>query len=219
LVLFLALTAVVLKKRDADPEVKYDAVIYLFLLYVGNGLLMAEVMQFAKKIFKGRYGADWIVFAMAVCAVLFPLTKRIKEAATHIPSRYETVGSVLNVGDAKAAAEWINEHVDANDLVIAPERIDFLMECRVVSPYQAAAFNFGSTTWHHNLTPERFAFDCAFSSIRFIVIDWTDREIVLHPANPNMDRMIEEIYSGRWKLEAAIGEYWIYSRVTDDATT
>jgi hypothetical protein len=149
----------------------------------------------------------------AIAILIMLAATRICQVATRLPSEYEAVGSVLSAGDARAAADWINDRTSAEDLVISPERIDFLMDCRAASFYQSIAYVAGSTTWHHDIEPWRFAFPCDFRQAKFIVLDHTDRMLVLSPANPNMELAIAELNSVRWRQAAEIGEYWIFERI------
>jgi len=137
---------------------------------------------------------------------------RLHEVATRLPSRYEAVGSVLDIDDAYALAAWINARTDDSDLIVAPDRVHFLIRGRVTSIYQSVAYVCGSTTWHENIEPWRFAFPCDYRQARFIVIDHTDRAIVIHPANPNMNYLADELNSGRWAVALELGEYWALER-------
>ena len=66
-----------------------------------------------------------------------------------------------------------------------------------------------------DIEPDRFAFPCDFRNTKFVVLDQTDRILVLAPANPNMDLAIAELNSGRWRQAAEIGEYWILEQIAD----
>ncbi len=212
---FLLLAAPPLLKRGRDIEIKYDAPMYLFWLHAGAGALAAQGrrawLRRAKTV-QGRrrlHAAAWL----AACGLLAGMAGiRLHEVATRLPSRYEAVGSVLDIDDAYALAAWINARTDDSDLIVAPDRVHFLIRGRVTSIYQSVAYVCGSTTWHENIEPWRFAFPCDYRQARFIVIDHTDRAIVIHPANPNMNFLADELNSGRWAVALELGEYWALER-------
>jgi 4-amino-4-deoxy-L-arabinose transferase-like glycosyltransferase len=213
---FLAAALPVLLKRGLDPQFKYDSVNFLFLLYAGAGAAVAHVRRGLHRLTRRR--ADWrpgdhrrieaIAIASAILVFAALAGFRIQQVCDRLPSRFEKIGSVLSPADALRLADWINERADDEDLIVAPDRVHFLLRGRITSLYQATAYTYGSTTWHENIEPERFAYPCDVRQARFVILDNTDA-LVLSPANPNMDRMFAELNSDRWRPTCEIGEYQI----------
>jgi len=203
--LFTALPA--LLKRAGDPEIKYDEVMFLFFIYIGFGVLLSFVLHYLKR--KHYFLASRVTLTFASFFLLALACLRIFQVITKLPSQYERFGSVHSIEDARAVAQFVNSHVSPNDLILAPERIDFLLNGKVTSVYQSLAKVTGSTTWHHNIEPWRYAFDTDFHKARFIILDETDRALVLQPSNPNMETLLNELQPGRWRLADQIGEYVI----------
>lgn len=199
----------ILLKRGSDPEIKYDEVMFLFLLYLGAGALAA--------VLKHRFGhkrqiAKAVVIAFSATAIAILGGLRVWQTVTHLPSRYEFVGSVNSASDAHQLAAWINERVNEDSLIIAPERVDFLLRGRVTNLYQSVAYTTGSTQWHENIEPWRWAFPADFHQAQFIILDFTDRAIVLQPNNRNMDVLAASLFSPEWRMVAEIGEYYVYQK-------
>jgi 4-amino-4-deoxy-L-arabinose transferase-like glycosyltransferase len=204
-IFFLFLIPLVIKKQGLDPSVKYNAPTYLFCIYLGLAYLMVRVYEIAKQ----QNARRLLVAAFAL--ILAAMTAmRIYQVSTHIASGYESVGSVRSIPDARALADYVNGRTMPSDYVIAPERVYWLLRCRTANLYQAVAHDTGGTTWHYHISATRYAFDCSYKNAKFIILDYTDRAIILHPSNPNMDYIPRMMQEEGWKLVKEIGEYQIF---------
>jgi hypothetical protein len=227
---WLVLILLVLKKQGLDPSLKYNATTHMFCLYFGlaffvlrcNELLGNALARWLEGMNRTMPVSPHLLAAFLVAIPIIAATGRsVREVATTIHSEYEAVGSVKNISDALALAQVLNPQLKPEDFIVAPERIYWLFHCRTASLYQTVARSVGGTTWHWNLTPERFAFDCSYSKAKFIILDHTDRTIILHPANPNMDLIPRILSEENWKRVHQIGEYQVYlnPRYAQDSAT
>lgn len=210
IVLFFFFAALpVMLKRAGDPEIKYDEVMFLFLIHLGAGVAVSASSRTLHRLSRKRKLLAQTPMGAAVVMIAVLAGLRLWQIATHLPSRFETYGSVRNNEDAIELARQVNARVSEDDLVIAPERIDFLLKGKVANVYQAVAFVHGYTTWHLNIEPSRWAFQPDYRKARMIILDATDVALVLQPNNPNMPQLAEELNSARWRLHET-GEYLIF---------
>jgi 4-amino-4-deoxy-L-arabinose transferase-like glycosyltransferase len=202
---FLFLIPLIIKKQGLDPSVKYNSTIYIFCIHLGLAYLIVRVYKAVEQ----NYLRKLLLIVFCVVAIS-AAGIRVYQVATHIPSEYEPVGSVKSIEHAKELAAFVNSRVNKEDYVIAPERMYWLLQCKTANLYQATAYDTGGTTWHYGLSPDRFAFDCSYKNASFIILDHTDRTIILHPSNPNMDYIPNRMAEERWHQTGKIGEYQIF---------
>ena len=217
---FAVVALPVLLKRGRDPEIKYDETEFLFLLYAGAGAAWAMARRSlcrARRRRLARRGPalrriDLGAWALALLAIAPLAAMRVCQVSTRLPSRYEQFGSVLSPADADRVAEWINARVTNDDLIIAPDRMYFMLHGRIASLYQSVAYVAGWTTWHKGIERWRFRYPCDFRQARFIIVDRTDRALVLTPANPNMELVAAALNSPDWRVALSVGEYVVFER-------
>ncbi|MCX7015715.1 MAG: hypothetical protein NTW86_24710, partial [Candidatus Sumerlaeota bacterium] len=210
----------VLVKRGMDPQIKYDEVMFLFVLYAAGGAAAAALRNKLRHL--SLHGPrpnpalarhlEILFWCGALGTLAMLAAARTRQVCTRIPSNYEKVGSVLSPADANKMAQWVNERVKGDDLVIAGDRVYWMLRGRVANLYQSVAYVSGSTTWHERIEPWRWRFPCDYRQARFIILDHTDRAIVLSPANPHMDLLAAELDSPRFRMVMDIGEYWVFER-------
>jgi 4-amino-4-deoxy-L-arabinose transferase-like glycosyltransferase len=205
LVFFLFLIPLIIKKQGLDPSVKYNAPTYLFCIHLGFAYLMVRLYGSVRR--RDIRKALVAVFAIVLAAIT---ATRIYQVATHIPSGFEAVGSVESIPAARTLADYVNDHTSPSDFVIAPERVYWMLHCQTANLYQAVAHDTGGTTWHYRITPDRYAFDCSYKNAKFIILDHTDRTIILHPSNPNMDYIPRKMKEENWQAVFLSGEYQVF---------
>lgn len=219
LVYWLVLIVMVLKKQGLDPSLKYNATTHMFCLYFGLAFFVLRCWEILGDVFEKwqeriKRSMPISPHLLAAFLVAIPIItvggRSVREVVTTIHSEYEAVGSVKNINDAQELAQRLNPQLESSDFIIAPERIYWLFHCRTANLYQTVAKSAGGTTWHWNLTPDRFAFDCSYTRAKFIILDHTDRTIILHPANPNMDLIPRKLREEKWPQILQLGEYQIF---------
>ena len=216
---WLVLIVLVLKKQGLDPSLKYNATTHMFCLYFGLAFFVLRSWELLGNVFENcqeRVKRSMPVSPQLLAAFLVAIpiviasSRSVREVATTIHSEYEAVGSVKNISDALELANLLDPQIKLDDFIIAPERIYWLFHCRTANLYQTVAKTTDGTTWHWNLTPERFAFDCSYAQAKFIILDHTDRTIILHPANPNMDLIPRILQEENWEQIYQLGEYHVF---------
>ena len=123
---------------------------------------------------------------------------------------------LLDPGQARAAAAYVNAHVRATDLVIASPGLAWLIcgrgaaaPCHVADSEMAVAAT-GQATPHlpANLPPDRWAFDPRFAQARFVVVDnlWRNWAAVHMP----QVEVLLQAAAGHWREAFVAGDITVY---------
>ena len=99
----------------------------------------------------------------------------------------------------EAAADWLNQKLEAEDLVICHQNIGWLLKCRTADLMQATAWS-GKTTFTFEKLPkrERFLYAANLADAKFLVLGDIDRRWTL--GQPNVSWILEEVEKSRWPV-------------------
>ena len=101
--------------------------------------------------------------------------------------------------EVEAAADWLNQKLEAEDLVICHQNIGWLLKCRTADLMQATAWS-GKTTFTFEKLPkrERFRYAANLADAKFLVLGDIDRRWTL--GQPNVSWILEEVEKSRWPV-------------------
>ncbi|MFH0793466.1 MAG: hypothetical protein V2A74_05475 [bacterium] len=95
----------------------------------------------------------------------------LRAISEQFPSRLE-FAELSAPDDAKAAAEFVNERIAPDELVIATEAMWPFLKGRFASPPQALAYVGKKCDFYdYDIPKERFTYDCDPAHARFVIID------------------------------------------------
>jgi hypothetical protein len=153
-----------------------------------------------------RIGAGLAVLLV----VASPLLTSTALMVNQVPTRWNTAIDpfLLNADDARQAAEYVNQHTDADDLVIGSPPVGWLFEAHAAD-FQMAVAATGEGTVHFppDVPSERFAFDAHYEQACFVVVDnlWRNWGAV---HIPGVLRMLSEVET--WPLAFEVGSIQVY---------
>lgn len=102
---------------------------------------------------------------------------------------------LINPTDARAAADFVNQHSHPDDVIIASPAVAWLLQTHAAD-FQMAVAATGQATVHlpANIPADRFAFDPRFENARYIIIDnlWRNWAAIHIPAVAEMMPIIEQ---------------------------
>ncbi len=110
--------------------------------------------------------------------------------------------------DARAAAEYVNQHTSVDDVVIGSPPVAWLFTANAAD-FQMAVAATGEGTVHFppDMPAERFAFDARYEGARFVVVDnlWWNWGAVHIPGVLRMLRAVET-----WPVAFEAGTIVVY---------
>jgi 4-amino-4-deoxy-L-arabinose transferase-like glycosyltransferase len=168
----------VFKKLNNVPLFFYPATIFLPLMAVGFAGVMTWAGQLCVKGLK-REELRWIPAGLAL--VLFAVPS-LGGAWGHFETKIDR-WTQQSVPDAEAAMRYVNEHTTADDFVIVPKQIYWLVKnagrrslLTFCARYEGAANDMPTPV----LEPrEAYWFDCRLENAKYVVMEYGVREIVL----------------------------------------
>ena len=152
----------------------YPATIFLPVLAIGFAGTLTWLGEGVK-----RLGAPAVLPGAAVCAVFGVMT--LQGALTHFDTKIDNWTQRSSV-DAEAALRFVNERTTADDLVIVPKQIYWLVKNAKRSMLTYCARYIGvdnDMPVPTHLPPELFWFDCRLEKAKFVVMEYGVQEVVL----------------------------------------
>jgi hypothetical protein len=127
--------------------------------------------------------------------------------------RTDIDGFLLDPIAAQAAAAFVNQQAEVDDLVIASPTLAWLLKAQVADMQMPSAYR-GQATPHlpADIPPERWAFDPSVERARFVIVDdlWRNWAV---PNVPGVSEMLHKIET--WPLVLRSGEIVIYQNPED----
>ncbi len=120
---------------------------------------------------------------------------------------------LINPQQAQEAAEFLNNRLQADDLVIASPALAWLVRSRAAD-YEMAVAAAGRETplLPGNIPAERFAFDPRYTGARYVVVDNLWQNLAMQNV-PGVAEMVHEVET--WPLVFQAGAVRVYSHPTD----
>jgi 4-amino-4-deoxy-L-arabinose transferase-like glycosyltransferase len=122
-------------------------------------------------------------------------------------------GFLLEPGAAQDAAEFVNQRVTADDLIIASPTLAWMVQSQAADMQMPLAYR-GQGTPHlpANVPPERWAFDPGIERARYVIVDnlWRNWAV---PNVPGVSALLREIEA--WPVVHRTGEIVIYENPED----
>lgn len=99
--------------------------------------------------------------------------------------------------DHQKTADWLNQHVRSDDLVICHWNIGWLLKCQSADPMMCVAWDGLSTfTYEKGLPRDRFRYDADVRRARYFVLTDIDRIWTL--GQPNVQTIFNEATLSKW---------------------
>jgi len=157
----------------------------------------------------GRFlsiGVNLILFAVVISPFLTSVVWSARQ--THDGFSTEIDPFLIDPGDARQAAEYVNRQSDADDVIIASPALAWLLRANVAD-FQMTVAATGQETPHlpADIPVDRFAFDPDHRSARFVVVDnlWRNWGVWNVPGVSDIARQVET-----WSLAFKAGEIEVY---------
>lgn len=119
---------------------------------------------------------------------------------------------LINPAEARAAAQWVNEHSAPNDVMIASPTVAWMLTANVAD-FQMAVAATGQATVHlpANIPADRFAFNPRVENARYVIVDnlWRNWASVHMPAVAVMMHTV-----AHWPIAFQSGEIVVYQNPT-----
>ena len=123
---------------------------------------------------------------------------------------------IINPGDARRVAEFVNSQVVPSDVVIASPGVAWLFQAHTADFQMSVAAN-GQETPHlpANLPASRFVFNPDYKQAHFVVVDnlWRNWAVWNIVGVPDMLRQMQS-----WSLVFKSGEIEVYCNPTQDCS-
>jgi hypothetical protein len=159
----------VFKGRGNLSSVMYPATIFLPLMAVGFAGALDRLGEYATRIVPWRNGLARQLPAFLALGVLGMMS--LAGSFTHFRTKVDNL-AVQSIPDTEAVAEFINAHTSANDFVIAPNQLFWLLrDTRKATLAQCAAYE-GQMVWPYAapVPKELFWFDCRWRGAKYLVL-------------------------------------------------
>jgi 4-amino-4-deoxy-L-arabinose transferase-like glycosyltransferase len=124
--------------------------------------------------------------------------------------------SFTSVQDAENVLNYIEDHSEPDDLVLASPQIAWASPTQRAAELPLALISENSTgdAYSHSMA-QRFAYDCSLKSARYVILDPLARDFAVL-AVPGIDKLIDEVKT-TWVKVASSGEIDLYENpVRDD---
>jgi hypothetical protein len=207
--LFFLIIHIVLRREDTIIKfVHYPVIPILPLVAVGCAALTLRAW----------YGlADLSPVSLLIIPILFAFWFSISQVKHGIYGRFYTplseLGMNKNCIDAFKTADFLNDYVKSDDLVIATTTMWPLINSRAADLPQSLAFEGERVDFYnHHFSRERFLFSPSLKKTDFVVLDYFTDQWRKSPPDSyhgplvRAIKMIEE----HWKLVFTQGEYRVY---------
>lgn len=188
----------------------YYMIPMLPLIALGVGSLLRYGLPTAVSRLHESLDYRWAAVVLAAVLGGGPLVLSVMDTLRSVQSGFHTPidAFLISGSDARAAADYINEHAETDDLVIASPAVAWLIEANVAD-FQMAAAAEGLATPHlpADIPAERYAFDPRFKGTRFVVIDnlWRNWAVIHVPEAQSMLERAE-----RWQRVFHAGSIEVY---------
>ena len=197
-VFLVIVSGLLLQNRQNLPVFYYQAVVFLPVM----AMAWAGALRTVQIELRQRLGTEswtrWFPAAFfAIPIVFFSQNVGPATSGTLVPRNHPWV--TQNIGEVEAAAAWLNEHTEPQDLVICHQNIGWLLKSRTADLMQATAWT-GRSTFTFETTPERtrFRYPADLHAARFLVIGDIDQRWTL--GQPNVSWIVEEISRVGWRI-------------------
>jgi len=233
----LPIGMIIIKRQGLDTRTSYNSVLYLPILHLSIASLLfifwdkanesikklGESLHhcstvcstcFSRSIFPLKWALQAkLMYSCALIIALLPFifigTRDTYWVITRIPTNFDTIGAIQDYDDTMDVVDFINLNTDKDkDVVIAPELISWLIDCKTVNLYQVLLSLGYETLWHNRIPDSRWAFKIDYKEAKFLILDYTNRSFTLY--QENMDKFIAIFKKEKWELILRQGEYFVY---------
>ncbi len=155
---------------------------------------------------RARTVAYLLVGALVVTPFALSLTQTIDQVRGHFNTAIDPF--LITAGDAAKVADYVNRHVQADDVVIASPGLAWLITANAADFQMSIAYT-GRATPHlpADAPRDRFAFDPTYRHARFVIVDNLWRNWAVPDVN-GVAEMLEQVET--WPLMFKSGEVAIY---------
>lgn len=176
----------------------YQAVPLVPMLALGFAFALDFTIGFATRFFGGRALRCRLrkVLPVVAVALLLPTLGGIA-SGTLRPRNFIWV--TQSPAEVEAAAQWLNENADANDLVIANSNIAWLLNARTADLFQWTSWD-GKKTFMYvkPISRERFRYPLDAKGVRFLVLGDIDLRWGVH--QENISETLDRHGVSRWPV-------------------
>ncbi len=151
-------------------------------------------------------GSSLVFFLIIITPVLISAFLSVFQVQNGLSSGIDNL--LVNAIDAGKVADYVNQHSEADDVVLTSPAISWLFDSQIAD-FQMAIAAEGKATKHFpaDIPLERFAFDPRYTQARYVVIDPVWRNWAA--ANmPEVEAMIADVK--KWTLVFQSGEIDVY---------
>lgn len=199
-------TFLLLQNRANIPVFYYQAMMVLPLLAVGFTHFFNRLSRWLVCLMSvgARKWLRWL--PLLPCAIYFVSSALQSVAGTLTPrNAYWTTQSLKEV---EAAAEWLNERVTAEDLVICNPNIAWLLHSRAAHYLQAVAWRGAPTHGFENgISHDRFVFSPELTGAKYAVIG--DIDLRWTVGEPGVRELFHEMEMEKWPIVWQSSTYMI----------
>ena len=229
----LPLAIVIIRRQGLDTRTSYNSVMYLPILHLSMASLVFILWERIKNAInkwvenkKGQSGGAIyrtintpptplkrgllkVVLLIFLIPFIFSGVRDVKWVMTSIPTAFDGIGAIQNYEDTRTVVDLINLNTSIEkDVVISPELISWLIDCRTVNLYQTLLSLGYETLWHKKMPEWRWAYKIDYKNAKYFILDYTDRAFALQ--QKNMDKLLDLFREEDWKLVLQKGEYFVY---------
>ena len=151
-----------------------------------------------------------VVAVLIAVAIIVPFVSSLWITVEQVKGRFKTDIDpfLIEPGDARQAADYVNHHTLSNDVVIASPGLAWLLNANAADFQMSIAFT-GQATPHlpADLPHDRWAFDPDYQRARFVVLDnlWRNWAVLNVGGVAEMLKQVES-----WRLVFTSGEVAVY---------
>ena len=158
--------------------------------------------------------ADWaklLIAAPIVVVLLISTSGLVRQVREGFHTSID--GFLLDPSTAREAAEFVNQHVTAHDLIVASPTLAWMLQAQVVDMQMPIAYQ-GRATPHlpGNIPAERWAIDPSVKRARYVIVDNLWRNWAM-PNVPGVAEMLRAVET--WPRVHQVGEIAIYQNPED----
>ena len=205
-----AISILLLQNRQNLPVFYYQAVVLLPLMVLAIGNALGRGMRLSRRLTGSRFAsraAAMICFLLPVILFVSVFPKSI--GGKLIPRNQFWV--TQSPSEVEAAAEWINEQVAPNDLVICHQNIAWLIRCRTADFLMMTSYA-GLPTWPFKtpLTHQQFRYAVDVNLAKFVVVGDIDQRWTF--SQPNVAAFTTGAMGDRWEAVWAGENYRVFRK-------
>ncbi len=224
----LCMMPLILRRQGGDAEIPHNMPAYLFAIHLGFAALWMDIAAWparwlAKRAPGARGGGamdrktsaeQWLKLAIGAAPLVAMTATAALWTCTEIPLGAKALASVRDVEAARLVAGEINERFPAEAIVVVPETLLPLIQCRAATADQVRVAEGEFVKWHRFVDPGRdFVFSPKIESVRVVVVDEWMRFCGLRPWDPNCPHPMAILMRNQPWRARTIGEYGICSRM------